>query len=89
MKVLQTHIHRKDKGREGPIIPDDYLFLEHIDETVKLGLAPRCVLQDVTSVFKDNFKRVIISKKSVIQVLKIVFILQCFSSENLVSGEGG
>lgn len=89
LKVLQTQIHRKDKGRKGPIIPDHYLFLEHIGETVKLGLFPQCVLAHVTPVFKDIFKRVIISKKSVIQVLKIIFILQYFSSENLVSVEGG
>lgn len=88
LKVLQTHIHTKDRGRVGLIVSDHYLFLEHIDETVKLGLFPQYAFQDVISVFKGNLKRVIVFKKSVIWVLKIIFVLQCFSSENLVRVEG-
>jgi hypothetical protein len=66
LKVFQTQTNPKDKDRAGPTVPGCYLFLEHIDETVKLALFPQCAFQDVTSVFKDNLKRIIVLKNSVI-----------------------
>lgn len=57
LKVFQTHIHRKGKGQGCPIVPDGYLFLEHTDGAVKLGLLPQCAFQDETSVSRDNFKK--------------------------------